>query len=146
MVNIVTRKDLAACFIASLVSGPVFVWLGNIFTPPPQVMSDPLWVIVLVLPFLVQIYTYPVTIVGMLFIGLPVHAIIKRLFGGSYLLLGLSGGPVVWLIMLFFNIGESSDGFLWLFVACGAAVSACYALLCKQFATLHGAPNHKGTR
>jgi hypothetical protein len=124
---------MLASFIAALVSGPVFAWLGNIIFPPPQVMVDPLWVIIFVLPAYIQIITYPVSIVGMLVIGIPYHALVRKMFGDQYLLIGLSGGPLVLLSAAGLSTSGSIDQFSWLYVACGAAVSATYALLSKQF-------------
>ena len=135
IMSAVTKQDIFAGLLASLTSGPVFSWLVNIFDPPPPAMADSLPAIIFVHPFLMQVITYPVTLLGVFVIGIPLHGFVRKVFGDHYMLIGLSGGPIVFGIVVSLcrcHVAEIHTSF-WIIIACSASVSGVYAVLSRKF-------------
>jgi len=129
--KLLTKGDLRAALLASFISGPVF-WLGQYYFEPSALINEQWWVI-LIGPFFYQVFTYPVSFVGLVLGGMPCHALLRLFRIHSYIAIGLLGAPLV-IALNEFGMSEGVyDQITIQFISCGAAVSALYATLSKKF-------------
>ena len=129
--NLLTKGDLRAALLASFISGPVF-WLGHYIFDPSAFFNEQWWVI-LIGPFYWQVFTYPVSFVGLVVAGMPCHALLRLVRIHSYIAIGLLGAPLVVALNEFGMSEGVYDQITIQFISCGAAVSALYAVLSQKF-------------
>lgn len=129
--NLLTNDDLRAALLASFISGPVF-WLGHYIFEPNSFFNEQWWVI-LIGPFYWQVFTYPVSFVGLVVAGMPCHALLRLVRIRSYIAIGLLGAPLVVALNEFGMSEGVYDQITIQFISCGAAVSALYAFLSQKF-------------
>lgn len=136
--KLITGSDIVAALLASFVCSPVFLASQYIFTwdPSNNLFEDFIKSTAYFIAgsIALQIYTYPITLAIVLFIGVPLH-IFMRLCGiQRYRFIGLMGGPIVAVYTLRQLYYENVE-VAWLLICCGACVSATYAYLSKKFNT-----------
>ena len=133
--KLLTKEDLRAALFASLISAPVF-WFGGYFFNGIPILGEDWW-LVFVGPIFWEVFTYPIALAGLLFLGMPCHALLRYFSINSYLLLGLLGAPLMVGFHEIVFINGEYDQITILFISCGAGVSAMYAALSKKFNKVH---------
>lgn len=120
-----------AALFSSLISGPVF-WFGHYIFYPESLGSSPWWALFLG-PLYWQIFTYPVSLIGLILLGIPLHLGLLYINVKSPVVIGALGGPIVFLIAVVGMESPDFDYMEFLFIACGASVSTLYAFLYQKF-------------
>ncbi|NVK30326.1 MAG: hypothetical protein HWE20_04950 [Gammaproteobacteria bacterium] len=129
--NILTREDLRAAAFASFVAGPAF-WFSRYMFEPKAIFNEEWWA-AFVGPVFWQAFTYPVSIAGIVLLGMPCHAFLRYVGINSYVFIGLLGAPLVVCVNEFLFSDGAYDQITLQFIFCGASVSAFYAALSKKF-------------